>query len=249
MTIIEFEEWYKNKQEWLKYKSRYLLSTIGWDYNDINELVSLTIEEMLLNLNNIKIETVDSWVFFTMKNTMYNKLTYHTRKYCCEGDFTEYNIQNTEYNFKEDKNYEEMSKILDSRVETEEDLLVLNCLKQGGKLKNLPLNNYKTSVIIRKLKGLPQPKRIYKSKAKGLPKGRPKLNKIKEKKMRVYKGIAKLNENLEIIKVYASANNVYIDGYSRESVSKCCNGKLKSHKGYIWKFLKDIDETKKEQKV
>lgn len=248
MTITEFEQWYRNKQEWLKYKARYLLSTIGWNYNDIDELISLTVEEMLLNLENIKLETVDSWVFFTMKNNMYNKLTYHTRKFCCEGDFSEYNIKNEEYDEKYDESYEKMSKILENRVENEQDLIVLNCLKNGNKLNTLNIPARKISNIVKKLKGLEPLKRIYKSKAKGLPKGRPKLNKIKEKKMRIYKGVAKLNDKLEIIKVYPSANYVYIDGYSRESVSKCCNGKLKSHKGYIWKFIKDIDEEKETKK-
>lgn len=44
MTKEEFEEWYKEKQTWLNYKSRYLLSTINWDFNENKELVSLTIE-------------------------------------------------------------------------------------------------------------------------------------------------------------------------------------------------------------
>lgn len=241
MTTVEFEKWYKSKQSWLKNKSRYLLSTIGWDFNDTDELVSLMLEEMLEELPNVKSETADSWVFFKMRNVMYNKLTYHTRKFCCEGDFTEYNIQNEEYDIISDKKYEKMSNILDNRVENEEDYNVLNTLKEGKKLKTLNLDSRKITNIVRKLKGLEPLKRIKKSKAKGLPKGRPKLNKIKEKKMRVYKGVAKyeINDDSTIIKVYPSANDVIRDGYSRESVSKCCNGKLKSHKGFIWKFVKN----------
>ena len=243
MTIIEFEEWYKNKQEWLEYKSRYLLSTIGWSYNDIDELISLTMEEMLEKLESIKIETVDSWVFLTMQNLMYNKLTYHTRKFCCEGDFSEYNIKNEEYS---EEHEQKLLKIIENRIKDEKDLLIVNTIKQGKPLQSL---GFDASKRMRLLKGLAplKHKKIYKS--TGNPKGRPKLNKIKEKKMRIYKGVAKLNNDLKIIKTYASANDVYIDGYSRESVSKCCNGKLKSHKGYIWKFVKDLNETKKEQKA
>jgi hypothetical protein len=114
------------------------------------------------------------------------------------------------------------------------------------RLKTVNIRNFlKSQSSVKKLEKeiLPR-KRIKKSKAKGLPKGRPKLNKIKEKKMRVYKGVAKyeINDDSTIIKVYPSANDVMRDGYSRESVSKCCNGKLKSHRGFIWKFVKNEEK-------
>lgn len=100
------------------------------------------------------------------------------------------------------------------------------------KIKSLIKNEPK----VREIKTIIKKKRIYIP--TGNPIGRPKLNKEKTKKMRVYKGVLQIDaETGKIIKAYPSANDVIKHGFSRESVSKCCNGKLKSHKGYIWKFV------------
>ena len=241
MTIKQFEEWYLEKRKrykqsdsWLVYKSKYLLHSMGLDYYNIEELISITVEKMLIDLENIDIKTVDSYAFFVMKNAMLNNIYHHNKKVCCEGDFSEYNIENEEYS---EELYHKHVEILQNRVENDDDRLVYNTLISGKMLKTLSFYGLKTTNIVRKLKGLEPIKNKKISRAKGLPKGRPKLNKIKEKKMRTYKGVLKMTEEGKIEKAYASANDVIIDGYTRESVSKCCNGKLKSHKGFIWKFV------------
>lgn len=38
-------------------------------------------------------------------------------------------------------------------------------------------------------------------------------------------------------KRYESTLDATKDGFSQQSVSKCCNGKLKTYKGYFWRFL------------
>lgn len=43
-----------------------------------------------------------------------------------------------------------------------------------------------------------------------------------------------------IIKEYESMVKAKEDGFSQSQISKCCNGAVKSHKGYVWKFKKDI---------
>lgn len=51
-------------------------------------------------------------------------------------------------------------------------------------------------------------------------------------------------KNGEIDKIYNSQTEVKKDGFLQSQVSKCCNGLLKTHKGYQWKFIKagEIDE-------
>ena len=41
----------------------------------------------------------------------------------------------------------------------------------------------------------------------------------------------------ELIAVWKSTNECGRNGYNQCSVSKCCSGNLKTHKGYIWRYL------------
>lgn len=41
----------------------------------------------------------------------------------------------------------------------------------------------------------------------------------------------------ELISVWESTSECGRNGFERSSVSACCNGKLKTHKGYIWRYL------------
>jgi hypothetical protein len=70
---------------------------------------------MLENLEKIKKETVDSYCFLTMKNLMFNKLLYHNRKLCCEGDFSEYEVESPEYDTEKDKKQEELLKSIEDK--------------------------------------------------------------------------------------------------------------------------------------
>lgn len=40
----------------------------------------------------------------------------------------------------------------------------------------------------------------------------------------------------KLIKEWISAKSAETDGFDHSAISKCCRGKLKSHKGFIWKF-------------
>lgn len=40
----------------------------------------------------------------------------------------------------------------------------------------------------------------------------------------------------KLIKVYDALRDVNKDGFYHQSVSKCCKGKLKSHKGFQWRY-------------
>lgn len=41
----------------------------------------------------------------------------------------------------------------------------------------------------------------------------------------------------ELIKLWFSASEAGRDKYCQSNVSKCCRGEVKTHKGYIWKYI------------
>lgn len=44
-------------------------------------------------------------------------------------------------------------------------------------------------------------------------------------------------KNGKILQVYSSQADAKRNGFSQSQISKCCNGKIKQHKGYEWKFV------------
>lgn len=55
-----------------------------------------------------------------------------------------------------------------------------------------------------------------------------------------FKPVCIVDSSCGIIKEYESARSASIDGFSYDMISRCCNGKSAHHKGFIWKFKKDI---------
>lgn len=51
-----------------------------------------------------------------------------------------------------------------------------------------------------------------------------------------WKKVYKYSLDNKLIKVYDRIRDVEKDGYTSSLVSKCCNGKAKTHKGYKWSF-------------
>lgn len=41
----------------------------------------------------------------------------------------------------------------------------------------------------------------------------------------------------QLLKIWSSTMECARNGYTQSSVSQCCNGKLKKHKGYIWSYV------------
>lgn len=39
-----------------------------------------------------------------------------------------------------------------------------------------------------------------------------------------------------LVKTWSSASEAGYNGYNRGEICKCCNNKVKTHKGYIWKY-------------
>lgn len=43
--------------------------------------------------------------------------------------------------------------------------------------------------------------------------------------------------NDELVMTFTSTQDAQRNGFSSASISSCCNGKSKTHKGYVWKYL------------
>lgn len=50
------------------------------------------------------------------------------------------------------------------------------------------------------------------------------------------KKVFQYNKNGELIKIFSSTKAVIEDGFKQSSVSQCCNGKILTHKNYIWSY-------------
>jgi len=59
----------------------------------------------------------------------------------------------------------------------------------------------------------------------------------KKEAIKKRKKVAQYNKNNELIKIYESISQTEQDGFNSKHVGNCCNGKLKTHKGFIWKFI------------
>ena len=56
------------------------------------------------------------------------------------------------------------------------------------------------------------------------------------------KEVLQFDKDENLIQIWESASMAERSGlYSQSKISLCCNGKRKRHKGYIWKFSKDVD--------
>lgn len=69
-----------------------------------------------------------------------------------------------------------------------------------------------------------------------------KFPEITGKRLYSYEDIPIVQIDLQgnIVKEYANANDTKEYGFLPQSVRQCCNGKLKTTGGYIWKYKKDI---------
>ncbi len=58
--------------------------------------------------------------------------------------------------------------------------------------------------------------------------------------------IVQLDKDLNVIKIWDSMNDCEKDGFHHSSISNVCNGKQKSHKGFVWKKLSEYDMNQNE---
>jgi len=240
MTKEEFEKWYNEKSKhyrdghnWMQYKARHMISKSSLSYSETDELVSRTIEVILADLENLNVHTsLDGYFFMWMKNIFTNKFLVPRKRVCCEGDFTNYNIAQEDYDMQIERDRIKMLNELNSRVETEEEKQVLNTLLTGGKLTDIKIDPTKRANIVKKIKGIPiveKPKKVYKSKATGAKMGR----KV------TYDGVACIKDG-KVFKMYPDLKSVKTDDFTPDIVRRCLNGQAKSHKGFTWELVKNL---------
>ena len=97
MTREEFDKWigeklkhFKGGYNWLRHKAGFFCADMFIDYGEINEIVQQTIEVMLYNLEAIPYETADNYAYWTMRNVCLNFFYHHRKRYCCVGEFDQY---------------------------------------------------------------------------------------------------------------------------------------------------------------
>lgn len=78
-------------------------------------------------------------------------------------------------------------------------------------------------------------KKIYPGLSWKFSEGNP--DAFKKEAIKKRKKVGQYNKNNELIKTYESIAQTEQDGFNSTHVGNCCNGKLKTHKGFIWKFL------------
>lgn len=50
------------------------------------------------------------------------------------------------------------------------------------------------------------------------------------------KPIEQVDESGKVVRIWAGAIDAESEGFSRKTISACCLGKVKSHKGYKWRY-------------
>lgn len=69
--------------------------------------------------------------------------------------------------------------------------------------------------------------------------------KLSESRIGVYnnqktsKKVAQYTLDDELVKIWESTNECGRNGFNKSAVSRCCNGKLKIYKGFIWKYYNE----------
>jgi group I intron endonuclease len=99
-----------------------------------------------------------------------------------------------------------------------------DAIKQSN-LKKIPWNKGKSGYSINRDKAGTPCKESTKDK----------ISDIKSK----YKNIECITTTGELIKVYKNMRELVQEGYNRDTVGRCIQGKLKKHKGFFWKIKQD----------
>lgn len=228
MTIKEFEKWYIENKSWLEKKARFLLSKTKLPYSETQELISVTMEDLLHRLDIINLETMNSYCFFAMRNSMYNQLIYPKRNECSD-EYSTLNIPDEEYDSSYEERIQQLSKILDTRVKTDDDILVMEAIKNGKPLYSTGINSFRIKKSMCNLKNIGREKAKNYRKKKNIPSGRK----------QIYQGI--IGKSPQDTKIYPNIKSVQKDGFTPELVRRCIKGELKQHKGYIWNYTNKLN--------
>lgn len=59
--------------------------------------------------------------------------------------------------------------------------------------------------------------------------------------LKLSKPVVQMDKDFNVIAVYKSCVSCKKFGFNSASISKCCTGKLKTYKGYIWRYKNECD--------
>lgn len=224
MTKKEFENFFINNKKWFEYKSRYFLNKYNLDYCNTSELISLTVEKCLHNLKDIKKDNEKTFIFFAMRNELFNNFIYKNNTNYQES-FEEFNKEDELYedNFEERKN--QFKEILYNRLETDKEKEILTQILEGKKMKDIKTaSNFYRLNVIRKIKNLPIKKAKY-TKVE---------TKQKNGRKNIYVGIECTCLTTGKKRLYAEISHTKNDGFTPDVVRRCILGKIKhqTHKNH-----------------
>ena len=63
----------------------------------------------------------------------------------------------------------------------------------------------------------------------------------KKPKTNLWKPVLQYDKEGNLVKEWSSATQCRENGFNDCHISECCNGQRKTHKGYIWKYKKDLE--------
>ena len=66
-----------------------------------------------------------------------------------------------------------------------------------------------------------------------------KMSKANVNNPKLSKQVMQLTLNGELVKIWLSVNECCRNGFDQGNVSRCCNGKLKTYKGFIWRYIEE----------
>lgn len=124
------------------------------------------------------------------------------------------------------------------------------CLRVSGKSKHLAVHRLVAKTFLPNLENFPEINHKDENRLNNTienlewctRKYNMEYSKLHEK---LRKAIIRINPVTNERRIYDCIVNVKLDGYDDSAVSKCCKGKRKMHKGYIWEYkVSDICITK-----
>lgn len=108
--------------------------------------------------------------------------------------------------------------------------------KQNNSIYNLELIEHSSHMVKHKQNISDETKRKISETLKGFKHSEETKWKIR-KNSPLKKKVGQYTLDGELVKIYDSISEVPSNNFKQSNISNCCNGKRKTHKGFIWRFI------------